>query len=97
MKENNFEIRLPEHALGDFFARKAAAQMYTEYAEVFGEEETQHIFSRVWKDMAEIDRLESLGRYEEADEIEDELDEYVESIMADLEALQDSDYGESWS
>jgi hypothetical protein len=95
----NYEIKfdLPEHALGDFFARKAAKKMYAEYAAVFGEEETQKIFTKVWKDMSEIDYLESIGRYEEAEEIEDELDEYIESIMADLEALEDSDYGESWS
>lgn len=95
----NFEIRfnLPEHALGDFFAKKAAAKMYSEYAEYFGEEETQKVFIRVWRDMSRIDYLESVGKYEEAEELDDELDEYVEEIMQELEALKDSDYGESWS
>ena len=95
----NYEIKfeLPEHTLGDFRVQKATAKVYQQYADILGEEETQEIFARTWADLDEVERLESLGRYEEAEEIEDALDEYLESIMDMIEALQDSDYGESWS
>jgi hypothetical protein len=91
-----FEIKLPEHALGNFFAQKAAAEVYTQYAEILGEEKAQEAFSRTWRDLDEVERLESLGLYDEAEEIEDALDEYLEGVMEEMEALQDSDYGESW-
>lgn len=95
MKEN-YEIKIPEHALGNFFAQKAAADVYTQYVNILGEEEAQEVFSRTWKDLAEVDRLESLGLYDEAEEIEDALDEYIDGVMEEMDALQDSDYGESW-
>ncbi len=97
MKENNnFEIRLPEHALGNFFAQKTAAAAYAQYAEILGEEKAKEIFTRTWQDLNEVDRLEALGLYDEAEEIEDALDEYIDGVMEEMDALQDSDYGESW-
>ena len=95
MKEN-FEIRLPEHMLGNIRTQKAAEAAYEQYAEILGEEKAQEIFTRTWRDLSEVDRLESQGRHEEAEEIEDNLDDYIDSVMEEMDALQDSDYGESW-
>jgi len=95
MKEN-FEIRLPEHMLGNIRAQKATEEVYAKYVEILGEEEAQEVFSRTWEDLTEIDRLEALGLYDEAEEIEDALDDYLEGVMDEMEALEDSDYGENW-
>jgi len=95
MKENNFEIKLPEHALGNYFAQKATAEVYTQYAEYFGEEKAQEIFQKTWEILAEVDKLEAEGRVAEADELEDELDEYMEDIMDKIdmiESMEDSEY-----
>ena len=91
-----FEIKMPEHALGNFFAQKTAAEAYRQYAEILGEEKAQEIFTRTWQDLNEVDRLESLGLYDEAAELEDDLDDYIDSVMEEMDALQDSDYGENW-
>ena len=95
MKEN-YEIRIPEHVLGNLRAQKAAEEVYAKYAEILGEEEAQQVFTKTWNDLNEVDRLESLGLYDEAEEIEDALDDYLEGVMDEMEALEDSDYGESW-
>ena len=88
MKES-FEIRMPEHMLGDFHAQKYMEKQMRIFAAALGEETAKSVLLKSFAIMAKVDELEDEGRDAEALELEDYHDEWFSQYQEKVESYMD--------
>lgn len=88
MKEN-FEIRFPEHMLGDLRVQKYMKKQLQIFTAALGEETAKAVLMKSFAIMAKVDELEDEGRDAEALELENYHDEWFSQYQEEVESYMD--------
>jgi len=88
MKEN-FEIKLPEHMLGDLHAQKCMEKQLKLFTAALGEENAKSVLLKSFAIMAKVDELEDEGRDAEALELENNHDKWFSQYQQKVESYMD--------